>query len=413
MPAVIVQFQKESMSEEKMLTESGLARRIKQHIHAKPQAFFAPCSPGFEPVLGAEVRALHGVVDVKVVEGGVEFGGAFELVYHANLRLRTAHRVLLRIESFTAAGYPELYNKAKRLPWERWVGLSRTVSFDVSSKTSRIHHTDHIAKAVHDAVKAVMNEQGVTIAHVPDAGLRIFVRLKDDQCTLSIDSSGENLHRRGWRIDTGHAPLRETLAAGLLAMAGVEKASSLVDICCGSGTFLVEAAQILRGIAPGMDRPYAFEIWPSFQEKTCAFIRRKLAEEARPASVPVRGIDIDAKALACAGRNIERAGLTADIILSEGDCRTFPLPAEGAHGGLIVGNLPYGKRVGEEKAVSALCAALGAHLRATASGWRYCLILGEDVHVHALGLQPEASLRFKNGGLPVIALMGIIPQAQK
>jgi putative N6-adenine-specific DNA methylase len=240
--------------EQALLTPVGLARRIKRRLSKTVREYLAIATPGFEPVLEKELRVFPGVTIKRAINGGVEFYGPLAAAYHANLKLRTANRVLMRIDTFVARSLPELYQKTKRIHWELFTGFEKEVAFEASSGSSRLHHTDNIIKGVHQGIVDRMKPLGVGVTHHQDARIKVFIRFSHDKCTLSVDSSGELLHKRGYRLETAHAPLRETVAAGLLLHAGWEAFPVIADPLCGSGTFIIEAAMLAHNRAPGADR---------------------------------------------------------------------------------------------------------------------------------------------------------------
>jgi putative N6-adenine-specific DNA methylase len=228
-------------------------------------------------------------------------------------------------------------------------------------------------------------------------GLTLLIRLEGPECTVSADTSGEPLHRRGYRQEIGRAPLRETLAAGILALAGYDGTQPLVDPMCGSGTFLIEGAWRSMRRAPGLERSFAFERFPGFGKPAWEERLARARAEALPAPrAPLHGFDLNAGALGTARRNARRAGVT--LALERRDVKTLQAPVAGP--GLLVANPPYGKRVGEGGDLPALYRALGATLRRSFQGWRAALLVPEDEGlIRELGLREARRLRVRNGGL--------------
>jgi putative N6-adenine-specific DNA methylase len=228
-------------------------------------------------------------------------------------------------------------------------------------------------------------------------GLTLLVRLDGPECTVSVDTSGEPLHRRGYRQEIGRAPMRETLAAGILGLAGYDGTEPLVDPMCGSGTFLIEGAWMSMRRAPGLERTFAFERFPGFDKAAWEERQARARAEALPSPrAPLHGFDINAGALGTARRNARRAGVT--LALERRDVKTLAAPVAGP--GLVVANPPYGKRVGEGGELPELYRALGATLRRAFQGWRVALIVpDEEGLIRELGLRDTRSLRVRNGGL--------------
>jgi putative N6-adenine-specific DNA methylase len=235
----------------------------------------------------------------------------------------------------------------------------------------------------------------------------VLLRADGDRVAVSVDSTGELLHRRGYRQEVAHAPLRETLAAGVLALAGYDPSRPLWDPMCGSGTLPIEAAWIALGRAPGMHRSFAFERWPSFEAAAWAAQRGRAEREALATPpAPIWATDLHAGALGQARRNARRAGLEGKLRLERHDAtQPWALPPGP---GLVVANLPYGKRVGEVALLPALARGLGAALRASAPGWRFALLVGEPRLERDLGLAVTERRVLDNGGLKVTLLLGSV-----
>lgn len=387
------------------LTPAGLQRRVKRHVLGVPQEFMVTCAPGLEEALRGELSVFPDVARMQVVDGGVEVSAPFSFVYQANLRLRTANRVVMRIADFRARSYPELHNRARRVSWERYLGFAEDIRYQARARTSRIRHTGRIAAAVHDAVAARMQRLGRTVVESGDAGLCVHVRLHNDHCTLSVDSSGELLHRRGYRRDIVAAPMRESVAAGLLMLCGWPNSPALVDAFCGSGTFAIEAALLARRIAPGGRRSFAFEQWPSYRPAVWERHRRLAEAEALERSpVPIVCSDIHDDCVQAAHENAKRAGVLGDLTLQQGDALKLTGSVSGTHGGLCIANLPYGKRVGRVPDVLALYGRLGRHLQRHWREWDVGLVVPRGL-TKALGRgQWRETARFRNGGLPAVCL---------
>ena len=389
------------------LSPRALERRLKRHLLKAEQRFLAVCAPGFEPYLEGEVRALREVKEVERVRGGVEFSGPLDAVYHANLHLRTAHRVLLRIDEFLAQSYPVLFDRTKRVSWELYFGFAETLSINVSAKRSRLRHHKNIAATLFEAISTSLEPLELKPKLEDDAPLELYTRMFRDRCTLSLNTSGEHLHRRGYRLNVGEAPLRETLAASILKASHAEDYDLILDPMCGAGTFLIEAALLKRKLAPGLSRNFAFELFPSFQKRK--WERFKLA--AQSASLPkssakLIGCDVDERALDAARDNAERAGVLEDIDFFRADARTldydaFNVPNERA---LLITNPPYGRRLGGEQEVRDLYRALDERLR-HAGGWHVALLTPEP---EWLGLPLTSTLKFRNGGLLVSLVQGYL-----
>jgi putative N6-adenine-specific DNA methylase len=389
------------------LTERGLERRIKRHLSKQTFSYLATTTPGFENVLKEELKGIENTQSLKPIDGGVEFSGPLDLIYIANLTLRSANRVLLRIDAFVARSYPELFNKIVRINWELFIGFNKKVSFKVSSRNSRLHHTGNIENSVFEGVQSSMAKLGVSIENTPDAPVRIFVRFFDDNCTLSIDSSGELLYKRGYRTEVANAPMRESVAAAILLGLNIAQFDIIADPMCGSGVFVFESAMILKNHAPGSKREFSFSQWPSFNaEKYERFRNKSLISENKDLSVKLIGSDINANTVASAKLNCKNLSLNQSIELLAADCLEFNKTREMQSNGLVVSNLPYGKRVGELDALNNFYKKFGVHFRNVCKGWTFALIAADNKFPQHAKLNIVSKIQFENGGIPVTCFIG-------
>jgi putative N6-adenine-specific DNA methylase len=347
-----------------------------------PAAFeiFLAAPPGLEPLLRDEAASL-GFADPQVAPGGVLVCGGWSEVWRANLMLRGAGRVLARVGAFHAVHLAQLDKRAHRLPWAEILAPGVPVRVDAACQRSRIYHAgaaaQRIARAIADAVGA---------PEAPDAEVRVLVRIVDDLCTVSLDTSGEPLHRRGFKTEVGKAPLRETLAALFLRDCDYAGAEPVIDPMCGSGTFVIEAAEIALGLAPGRARPFAFERLAGFDPAAWSALR---AAASAPRATDLRffGFDRDAGAVAAATANAERAGVAAATEFRQQTVSALAPPPELAgRPGLVIVNPPYGERIGDKGDLRALYGTLGRVLRERFTGWRVGLVTSEPALAHATGL---------------------------
>jgi putative N6-adenine-specific DNA methylase len=377
---------------------------------------FAVTAPGLEPLAEAELRALG--IDAAAEPGGVAWSGAPETLYAANLRLRTASRVLVRLAEFRARTFYELERHARRIDWARIVPAGAAVRLRVTSRKSRLYHQNAVAERILAAIEGAVG--GVAAAPAGPAAAEededagdaqlLVVRLLRDQCTVSADTSGAPLHRRGYRQAVAKAPLRETLAAAMLLAGRWSGDEPLLDPLCGAGTIPIEAALLARRIAPGLARPglepraYAFQRWPGFDEAIWRRVVEAAAREARPAAgVPIVASDRDAGAIEAARANAERAGVLGDLRL---DVRPLSA-AEAPEGrGALVTNPPYGVRVGERAGLRDLYAALGRLARTRLPGWRIVMLSADRALEAQVGVPFTEVLRTRNGGIPVRMVVG-------
>jgi putative N6-adenine-specific DNA methylase len=381
-------------------------RRLDWAMPVGPRyACFAITPPGLEALTAAELARLG--VGAPVVEpGGVGFEADSAGLYAANLELRTASRIVVRLAGFPARAFYELERKAKRVPWGDIVAPGSPVRFRVTARKSRLYHEEGIAERLHSAMGGggpapaaeVEPESEAEETETPPGQL-FLVRVVRDQVTISADSSGELLHRRGYRLATARAPLRETLAAALLLGAGYAGGVALADPFCGSGTIPIEAARLARRIAPGLGRRFAFEQWPGFDAAGWKALVASALERILPrAGAAIVGSDRDPGAIAAARANAVRAGVADDIRFEEAALSEARPPAAA---GLLASNPPYGVRIGARRELRDLYARLGALLSERWSGWEVALLSADAGLLAATGLPFTVAWESQNGGLPV------------
>lgn len=376
---------------------------------------FAVCAPGLERILEAELRAL-GAPGIAPEPGGVGFGGGDDWVARANLHLRTASRILVRVVSFRAEAFHELERAADRVKWDRWVDADRGAQFRVTCHKSRLYHSDAVAQRL---MRSVARKVGTSTEGAPlesqadddasDAGdpladpflapQRFVARFVRDVCTISADASGVLLHRRGYRQALARAPLRETLAAAMLLGSGWTPDRPLLDPMCGSGTVAIEGALIGRGIAPGLARRFAAEAWPGARASTWERLRDEAVAAILPRTpAPVFAADRDAGAVEATRTNAARAGVLDDLSIEQRPLSAMPpLPP----GGWLVTNPPYGVRVGDRSPLRDLYARLGDLVSTRLDGWSLALLSADPSLERQLRLPLAERWRSTNGGIPV------------
>lgn len=360
--------------------------------------FFATCLQGLEPVLHAEAKHLR-LARIERQVGGVHFEGTLHDAWRANLELRTAGRVLLRVARFEAGDGDALYRGASGVDWTRFLSAGGTLHVQARSNQSQLDHTLFVEQRVKDAVVDGFREREGQRPSVDatEPDLRIHVHLFRDRCTLLADTTGAPLYKRGWRRTQGRAPLTETLAAGLLALSDWDGRSPLIDPFCGSGTILVEAALRASGIPVGSFRDgFAFERWPGHEAPRW----RKLLEAARsprplPKRLVLRGSDSDPARLEDARANLAAVGWEEQVQLELADAAEFA-PRRGWNG-WVVSNLPYGRRVGSIEPLVHLHRRFGARLREHCAGYHVALLTGDPRLADALELHRPTRLGLRNG----------------
>lgn len=337
---------------------------------------FLVAPPGLEACLLDEVKALK-FPAAKQVVGGVSCRGQWRDVWRANLEVRGAARVLVRIGSFYASHLAQLDKRARAFPWLETLRKDVPARVEVTCHKSKIYHSAAAAQRIETALK---EECGVTIAE--DAPVIIKARIDTDLCTISIDSSGESLHKRGHKEAVGKAPMRENLAALFLRQCGYTGEEPVFDPMCGSGTFIIEAAEIASGLAPGRDRSFAFDKLASFDEQRWQKVRDAI--QGRATTARFFGSDRDAGVVKMASANAQQAGVAQFTEFSRakiGDVKRPDGPP-----GLVIINPPYGARIGERKSLFGLYGAVGQMLLSRFSGWRVGLITSDAGLAKATGL---------------------------
>jgi putative N6-adenine-specific DNA methylase len=366
---------------------------------------YAITAPGIESFTATELVSL-GITPDATESGGVAFQATLRQVYVANLELRTANRIVVRLAEFPARAFYELERKAKRVPWAEFTTPGAPVRFRVTSRKSKLYHQDAVAERLAEAAGGARSAtSGADEGEDDDAAAQLFlVRIVRDVVTISADSSGELLHRRGYRLASGKAPLRETLAAAMLVGAGYDGSRPLLDPFCGSGTIPIEAALLARRIAPGLQRNFAFQRWPEFNRGLETALREEAAARMLlTAGAPILGSDRDRGAVEAARDNAVRAGVADDIefrVAPLSDMAPPPTP------GLLVTNPPYGVRVGEAVDLRDLYARLGSLFRERAPGWTFALLSADPVLAGQLGIPTTTRWESNNGGIGVRLLMG-------
>ena len=361
---------------------------------------YAICPPGVEAITAGELTGLN-LRPTATEPGGVSFRTDRAGLYRANLHLRTANRVSVRVAEFPATTFPELERRARRISWESVVPVGAAVAFRVTCRKSKLYHAGAVEQRL---VEAAERGGHGTTAGAPQ---EFIVRVYRDQVTVSADSSGELLHMRGYRLATAKAPLRETLAAAVILGSGWDRTSALIDPMCGAGTIPIEAALLARGMAPGRSRHFGFEQWPDFDATLWGEIRAQ-AEERVLAGAPglIRGSDRDAGAISAAESNAARAGVAGDIIFHHGAVSALEAPPGM---GWVVTNPPYGVRVGEADKLRDLFARFGQVLRTRCPGWQVAMLSGNRALEAQVGLGWEDRFRTNNGGIPVRLVRGRVP----
>ena len=351
---------------------------------------------GLEPVLAKELAQL-GASDIQTGRRMVSFKGDKELLYRANFQLHTAIRILKPIKHFRALSADDVYEGVKDINWEEYIALDKTFAVDSVVFSEEFRHSKFVAYKVKDAIVDQFRERtgkrpNISITN-PD--IRLHIHIAEDQCTLCLDSSGESLHRRGYRQESVEAPLNEVLAAGMILLSGWQGDTDFIDPMCGSGTLLIEAALIAHNMAPGLFRKeYAFEKWADFDAELFDRIYNDDSQE-REFKHHIYGYDIDMKAVNTARLNVKAAGLTNSITIEQQDFKDFKQPQEKS---LLVTNPPYGERISTPDLLGTY-RMIGERLKHEFTGNDAWVLSYREECFDQIGLKPSLKIPLYNGSL--------------
>lgn len=358
---------------------------------------FATCPRGLETVLSQELESL-GCTDVQVFDGGVSCRGGLEQVYAANLHSRTAGRILLRLTKGTYRTERDIYKLAKNINWFNWFTLQQTFKVKIEAKRANVKSLQFVGLTVKDAVcdafRDIYDARPSVDKAAPD--VRIHAFLDERNVEIFIDTSGEALFKRGYRLDTGEAPLRENLAAGLLLSAGYDGTQPFQDPFCGSGTIAIEAAWIAARRAPGMMRRFGFEKLQNFDKTLWSDLRRRAEAQTRPVRAPIAGSDSDRRIVQTALANARSAGVDDIVSFSVADAQSVRPNGEN---GIMVSNPPYGVRLEEVRVLQALYPQLGTWLKKYYAGWLAAMFTGDREMPKFMRLSPKRKIPLYNGNL--------------
>lgn len=351
---------------------------------------------GLENVLAEELTKL-GANNIQTGRRMVSFTGNKELLYRANVQLHTAIRILKPIAHFKARSAEDMYDEVKKIDWSEYIGEGKTFSVDSVVYSEEFRNSRFVTYKVKDAIVDQFRERTGTRPNisVSNPDIRLNIHIAEDHATLSLDSSGESLHRRGYRQENVEAPLNEVLAAGMILMSGWHGETDFIDPMCGSGTLLIEAALIARNISPGVFRKeYAFERWADFDQELFDNIYNDDSEE-REFNHHIYGYDIDMKAVNTASLNVRAAGLTKDITVSQQDFKDFQKPEEPA---IIITNPPYGERISTPNLLGTY-RMIGERLKHAFGGNTAWILSYREECFEQIGLKPSIKIPLYNGSL--------------
>ncbi len=361
--------------------------------------FFASCPRGLEKLLAGELNSF-GAADVRTTDGGVAFSGDWPLCYRANLQSRLASRILWRVKDATPfRNEQDVYKTVYDLPWTRWFDVNDTILVKVTAIKCPLKSLEFITLKIKDAVcdkfRAEKNARPSVAKLDPD--MRIHAFFEGEKFTLYLDTSGDALYKRGVRTHTNIAPLRENLAAGILMMAGWKPGIPLLDPMCGSGTFLIEAAQMSLNIQPGIARDFAFQKFKYFESAKWNELREAaIAAQLAVSELPIYGSDLYGDALRAAHQNLEDAGIRETVDLKQCNVLEASPPEKE---GILVANLPYGERMGDEDELAELYPKLGDVLKQRFGGWNAYLFTADLRIAKLMRLTPSRRTPLFNGAI--------------
>lgn len=367
------------------------------------QRYFATTSPGFEKLLAGEIAGF-GAKKLDEYKGGVEFDATNKKFYRACYESRLANRILIRVDEFRSRDFPEMYNKTRRYQWERLLSGENEIYVKGVAHQTRLIHTDRIESAVGEGIRDHFSEDlGVEppkIVDDADGAQYILARISEERCQLSLDASGELLHRRGWRAQSVEAPIRETTAAAVLLGADWSGERTLFDPMCGSGTFPIQAGRMAVGRPPGEYRSFAFHRWDNFRPDLWDEVVEEAARKVSYPEAPIAyGADVAQEAVDAARANSESAEVEDVVVFRCADVSEAQPPVD--EPGLMICNPPYGRRLPDQSEGEAVWRQLLDVFAERFQGWTLAVLLPGEITPGHPALIFEKRLRFRNGGIPV------------
>ena len=360
--------------------------------------YFASCPRGLETILLGELTAL-GAEDIKVVDGGVKFKSSTEVMYRANLTSRIATRILCRVANGNYKNEDDLYNAALNVKWASLFDVSHGIKVSTTGVKCPLKSLDFMTLRIKDAICDQFRSQVNARPNVEirDPDIRIHLYLEADYFDLYIDTSGQPLYQRGFRKSSVEAPIRENLAAGILALSGWKPGEPLLDPMCGSGTFLIEAAMISVNQAPGLKRSFGFENWSNFNSVRFENIKSEYQSNIKPVVFShIYGSDEDLRAIRVTKSNLEEAGLKSAVELS---CKSFNDIVAPTKGGVLITNPPYGVRIGEDEDLAKAYPLWASTMKKKLSGWRTYFLTSDLRMPKLMRLSPSKKTPLYNGAL--------------
>ena len=388
---------------------TAFEKRIKRQVTSRKQRFFVSVTPGLTKLCFNELKSLDLSYDeISITSGGVEFSGFLHDCYLANLHLRTASRILMRITDFKASNFRTLDKKILNIPWELYLKPEVSLQISVSCKSSRLYHSggisEHVEDGIHKRLSAIFKETRIGF---DQKNLQIiFVRIIDDRVTISFDSSGESLYKRNIKTSWSASPLRETLACAALQFSGYTKDIPLIDPMCSAGTFSLESALIATNTPPGLYRSFAFMNWPCFKQTRYKQILRKAKQEIILSKTPsIFASDKDIKSTSSFSKAIKGYDFSELINIQTRDFFEFLPEKLTDKKGLVVFNPPYGLRLGSVKESEKIFLSIMDKLGKDYKGWRFGIIVPQKKMIKKIPFK-AGSHPFLHGGLELYYLTG-------
>ncbi|MBL6686412.1 MAG: N-6 DNA methylase [Methylophilaceae bacterium] len=361
-------------------------------------SFFATCPRGLEQVLVDELANLHATKIVRA-DGGVRFEGSMDLLYRVNLSSRIATRILFLVKDGFYKKEEDLYKAASCVDWDQWFDINQTIKVSTSAIYAPLKSLDFVTLRIKDAVcdffRKKTNKRPSVASRDPDIKIHLF--LNKNQYSLYLDASGAPLYQRGYRVSSVQAPIRENLAAGIIALSGWKPGAALLDPMCGSGTFLIEAALIAKNKAPGLDRMFSFMAWKNFNSQLFNQIKKEYVEQVKPSCfMNIYGSDRELSAIRISKKNLALAGLDECIKLSCSDFNELKAPAGE---GVMITNPPYGERIGENQSLNLEYPTWASQLKSNFTGWRTYFLTSDLGMPKLMRLSPSKKTPLFNGAL--------------
>jgi putative N6-adenine-specific DNA methylase len=393
-----------------------LEKRIKRHITGRAHSFFVAATPGLEALCLEELKSIPlSTATLSMVRGGIEFEGRLQDCYLANLHLRIANRVLMRIAGFKASNFSSLEKKLASVPWELYLSRGTMFEINTSTKHSRLYHKDAIDERISTSIA---NREGLIEFHQGSAphitaSQQIFVRVVDDRFTISLDSSGELLHKRGLKEHNARAPIRETIAAAALRMAGYNGNEPLLDPMSGSGTFSIEAAMLATKTPPGLYRDFAFMDWPCFGPERWMHLKKESEKEIidlKPFLIIASEKDHRLYAALkerTVNFNPSRSITVINMDFFDMKSKDLPVMFNTRQTGLVIINPPYGIRLGTKSKSREIFRNIIKKLGSDFKGWRYALFVLDQNLIREVPFE-RTSILLDHGGLKLVLLTGTV-----